>query len=686
MATLEKIRQKKKILAIVIGAALLAFIIEVGIEAMGRMSGNSAVAKVGSEKIDVVAFQNRVQKETSKDQNNAGQQDAAVKQQQVLEQMISEKLLNKEYEKTGIDVTSKEISEMMIGKKPAPAVQQLAQQMGMPPEQIFDLVSNPSKYTQGDPRAEAQIAEIRNLWEETKEQTVEQLKQFKLQTLVMGGLQANDLDRQMMLEDGSTTCYVDVVKKDLQSVDDKAYPVSDSELKAEWEKIKPMFINEEPQRAIHFIALKNDPSPADEMLAQKVVNQAYAALQRGTGVDSVRLLGTVHIDSTRYASDKLPSNLKSWALGASLGATMKDSTTARFNYKMYKVINKFNSIDSVKCLGLQVVGKKASQDSALNMLKSGKGVEEVAKALQHAQASPEQWMQFVSAPDSLKNRIAAAGEDYFVYDSNDGGAVIMKVTEKKAPKTFYTIATISHDAYPSQKTTDDMRNKLQDFLNKNKTAKAFAENAAKAGFNVQETMVSASTPQLGASPYGGGIKDTRKAIKWAFDAKQGAVSPIFQDNTDYFVAVAVDGVYDGEYLPYDAPNVKEYLTTRVRNAKKADALAKQYQGKAKSIDEYAQLMGAKVDTVKVSFGEQFNPIVEPGLVGRLAVAKPGTTNFFKGENAVYAYRLNKTEKSDRKPSKQELDQQFVQTRLGRFNPINVLAKAANVKRNMVEFF
>ena len=65
MATLEKIRQQKKILAIVIGAALLAFIIEVGIEAMGRMSGNRAIAKVGNEKIDVVAFQNRVQQESS---------------------------------------------------------------------------------------------------------------------------------------------------------------------------------------------------------------------------------------------------------------------------------------------------------------------------------------------------------------------------------------------------------------------------------------------------------------------------------------------------------------------------------------------------------------------------------------------------------------------------------------------
>ena len=73
MAVLEKIRQRKKILAIVIGAALIAFIIEVGIEALGRQAGNSTAAKVGNEKIDIMAFQRRVEKETSADQNNKNQ-------------------------------------------------------------------------------------------------------------------------------------------------------------------------------------------------------------------------------------------------------------------------------------------------------------------------------------------------------------------------------------------------------------------------------------------------------------------------------------------------------------------------------------------------------------------------------------------------------------------------------------
>ena len=121
MATLEKIRNLKALLAIVIGGALLAFIIEVGIEAIGRSGGNRAAAKVGNEKIDIMDFSRRVEQEAADDQqnNNQQQKDPAVRQQEVLDEMISEKLLEQEYKKLGITVSDWEISQLMTGKNPA---------------------------------------------------------------------------------------------------------------------------------------------------------------------------------------------------------------------------------------------------------------------------------------------------------------------------------------------------------------------------------------------------------------------------------------------------------------------------------------------------------------------------------------------------------------------------------------
>lgn len=692
MAVLEKIRQRKKILAIVIGAALIAFIIEVGIEALGRQAGNSTAAKVGNEKIDIMAFQRRVEKEAAADQNNKNQMDAAVRQQQVLNTMINETLLKQEYEKVGIEVSDHEITELMVGKNPAPMVQQFAQQVGAEsPAQVNEILTNPQKFG----ATPDQLVEMRNEWNKLQDQLVEQLQMTKLQMLVGGALQANDLDRAQMAEDEATTCYITFVKKDFAGMDDAKYPVSDQEIKAEWEKNKAMYRLDEENRNIHYIALNIVPSQADIAAANKVADNAWTALQKGAGIDSVRILGTVQIDTVMQTLDKFTNkNVKDFVAAASVGSTKRD-TVINNKHKMYKLINKVVSLDSVNYNLVMVPGAKATQDSALAMLQGGKTPEEVAKAIKGANMVEDRWERIYKAPDSIKGKFANAPEGYFVMNSNDQGATLLKVNEKKASKTFYTLATISYDAYASQKTHDDARAKLQDFLNKNKNAKDFAENAAKAGFQALPATITPSTAQLGQNPYTGqGISDTRKVIKWAFDSKKDQVSPIFSDNKDYLVAACLDEIYDGDYMPWNAPELKEMLTNKVRNSKKADALMAQFKGKANNLEGYAKLMGAQVDSAQVVFASNFTPKLEnePGLAGRIAGSPKGKlVGPFKGENGVYVFQVYDVKKDERQPSKEELDNRYAQQRGGGMiaNPgamAYILSKATKVKRSLINFY
>ena len=275
MATLEKIRQQKKWLAIVIGAALIAFIIEVGVEAIGRSGGNSAAAKVGNEKIDIMAFQRRVEQEAANDQQNNQQMDAATRQQNVLDEMINEKLLEQEYDKLGITVSDWEISQLMIGDNPAPAVAQFAQQAGAKsPAELYDFIMNPSKQGVSD----AQVKELKDQWNKLQADIVKQFKFAKLQNLMAGCMQANDLDRAQMMENESVTNVITFAKKDYESLPDDKYPVSDEELKAEWEKMKPIFKTEEDVRQIHFIAVNIEPNAEDIAAANKVADAAYLAV------------------------------------------------------------------------------------------------------------------------------------------------------------------------------------------------------------------------------------------------------------------------------------------------------------------------------------------------------------------------------------------------------------------------
>ncbi len=688
MATLEKIRQRKKILAIVIGAALVAFIIETGVEFIGRSSAKSTAAKVGKEKIDIMQFSHRVEQEAAQDQKN-NQMDAAVRQQQVLDEMINEKLLEQEYAKLGLTVSDNEISELMIGKNPAPAVTQFAQQVGAKsPLELYDFITNPGK--QGVDKS--QVKELENEWNKLKEDLVKQYKFAKLQNLVAGCMQANDLDRAQMAEEEAITNTVLMAKKDYSTIPDDKYPVSDEEIKAEWQKIKPMFKIDEDVRMIHYIAVNIEPSQEDIAAANKIADAAYIALQKGRGVDSVRLLGTVQIDTAKMVQKELPMKVRDFFANAEVGTTRRDSTVGN-HHVMYKLINKQTSLDSVELSYVIVQGDAKTQKAVLDQLNSGKTLDDVKKAYpQKVDGKLNEWQRIYNAPDSMKTKIANAGENFFVYMSGDQGATLMKVDSKKAAKLFYTLATVSYDAFASTKTSEQLRDKFQEFLNKNKTAKDFEANAAKAGYNAAEMMISPSTPQLGMGSYGqGGIKDSRKAIKWAFDSKKDEVSPIFSDNNNVLLAVAVDEIYEEGYLPHTMAQAKDILTERVRNEKKGEALLKQYQGKAKDVDSYASLMGVKVDTVNVVFASG-DPKVEPGVYGRMSVAKQGALQGpWKGQESLYVYQVVKQEKAERKPTKEELDNRYAQSRGAQIfaSPrgiYNILSKATKVSKRLIDFY
>lgn len=689
MATLEKIRQQKLWLAILIGGALIAFIIEVGVEALGRSAGKSVAAKVGNEKIDIMAFSKRVEQESANDRNQQQQQyDAAQRNQKVLEDMINEKLLDMEYEKLGITVTDNELSELTIGKNPAPAIVQFAQQLNAnTPAELYDFITNPEKH--GIPKAS--VKELENEWNKMTAEVVKGYKLVKLQNLMAGCMQANDLDRAQMAEDEAMTNVVLFAKQAYASMPDDQYPVTDEELKAEWLKRKPMFKTDDETRTVHYIAVNIEPNAEDIAAAQRIADAAYIALQKGRGIDSVRLLGTVQIDTAKMLQKDMPNSVRDLFAGAAIGTTRRDSTVNN-HHVMYKLMNKELSLDSVEIASIAVQGDAKTQKDVLDQLNAGKSIDDVKKAFpQKVDGKEKAWQRIYNLPDSLKAKIANATPGVYVnFASSDQGAQYIKVTDKKSPKTFYTVATVTYDAYASNKTSEDLRDKFQQFLNKNKTAKDFAANAAKEGFNAVEVMLNPNTPQLGTAQYGfGGIKDTRKAIKWAFDNKEGEVSPIFSDNNNVLVAVAIDNIYEKGYLPYNVPQVKEMLTTFVRNSKKGDDLIKKLQGKANSVEAYATLMNTQADTVDVSFAMDNDPKLanEYGIIGRMATAKVGALQGpWKGENAVYVYQVLKQDKAERKSTKEELDKRYAQSRGARIfgNARNINAFLSNTKPNKVQ--
>lgn len=107
MATLEKIRSKSVFLIIVIGVALLAFIVGDALTNSRNIFGDqTTVAKVGSTKIDYTEYQQKreelnQQLEEMRRQNpaQADQFDTQLLPQLALDQLIQEKLIDEAAQK-----------------------------------------------------------------------------------------------------------------------------------------------------------------------------------------------------------------------------------------------------------------------------------------------------------------------------------------------------------------------------------------------------------------------------------------------------------------------------------------------------------------------------------------------------------------------------------------------------------
>ena len=178
MAALEKIRSKSVMLLVVIGVALLAFIIGDFLNSGRSFFGaGTTVANVDGTKISIVDFQRRYEEANQQIMNNNQKVDPALVQNQVLEEMISEHLMGEEVEALNLEVTDAEVTEAMTGKTANYQIVQFAQQMGMEsPAQLHELIFNPGKF---NVPAE-QVAELRAQWLKMEEQVVNSLKYQKL--------------------------------------------------------------------------------------------------------------------------------------------------------------------------------------------------------------------------------------------------------------------------------------------------------------------------------------------------------------------------------------------------------------------------------------------------------------------------------------------------------------------------
>ena len=683
MATLERIRSKSVLLIVVIGVALLAFIVGDAITNSRNLFGDhTTVAKIGGEKIDYTDYiqkreelNNRYEQARRQNPAQTANFDTQILSQAALDELVGERLLDKAADDAGIQTSGEQLRFFVMDNPINPDFQILLQQLNASglsvstPQQAYEVIFNPKRNGFTD----AQMAPLQKAWVAMEEETKKLIRRQQYQRLLYGTVKANDLDKKALYNDYVATSNVDVAFHPYGQLDPAKYAVSDAEISQAYNEVKGMFKVDELTKDVKFIAVNVTPSIPDREDARMLAVRVVESLRDSAGQlgKDIKKEGVVSTHKTLRAKDLPYGAVKDYVLSASADSVKVVSENIK-GFTVVKMGRRTTAIDSIQLNIVQVVGDRLPS-KVLASLNSGLPVDSVGKTfgVDSVMAQPAQWIPLFTAQgrtntleSSQLDTLLKAGGRYITLMESPQGAVLAQVAKKNAPVDIYEYDEVTYDLKPSSKTINDERAKLSKFLEENATAKDFVANAAKAGYSVQDfslTASSAAVPRVaGMNSY---YPDSRQVVRWVMiDAKPGEVSHIYESKdalTPALYAVAVTSEYD-DYVPVSNGNVSTFVSDRARKSKAGDELVKQYQSKSASMESVAQAMEAEaVNNPTFRFGRNAQ-VRDAAVMGKIAGSKPGKVVVVKGDNGVYAYKVASQATENFPYSEQQYEQQYYQ--------------------------
>ena len=219
-----------------------------------------------------------------------------------------------------------------------------------------------------------------------------------------------------------------------------------------------------------------------------------------------------------------------------------------------------------------------------------------------------------------------------------GMDLVIQVVDTKNPVDKYLVADVKRPAYFSKDTYNSAYNRLSQFVASNQTLDAFKDNAEEAGFRLLDLNGLQNTAHNI-----GGVSSSREALRWAFGAKKGDVSQIFEVGAnDHLLVLGLEDIHPAGYATLNA--VEDMLKYEALNKKKAEQILANVKN-VKTLAEAAVVEGAKSDTLaRVTFSSPVFvsavPASEPALSGVAATLEQGqTAGPIKGNGGIYFVQI-----------------------------------------------
>lgn len=687
MTALGKIRSKGILLIIIIGLGLFAFIAEEAFRSCNGIKGQNSqqIGEVLGEKIYVQDFQKLLDeyqdamKLTMRTDNLSEDQLNQLKDQ-VWQQLVSERVMKEDCKKLGLTVTEDELQNVLND-----GTNQLLTQTPFVNQQTgrFD-VSILKQFIDAYRKAEAsnnsqQLDQMRpayNYWLFVEKNLRTQLLAQKYQSLLANCVLSNKVEAKMAFNEENEEAQIQLASIAYNTIKDADIKVTDEELKAKYEELKPAFRQQQETRDVKMVDVQVKASATDRAQLQKDMagyQKQLAAAADPTQVVSksgsmIQYIGLPVSGKAFQQYPDIASKIDSMAVGTTgVVENTKDNT-----YNIVRILSRTELPDSVEFRQIQVGGKtleaaRASADSIQKALAAGGDFQAIAK--RYGQDSTTTW--FTGAMYEQASTMSQDNRAYIEALLNGAvgstqnieltqGNVVIQVLNRKAMKSKAVAAVIKKEIRFSDNTYSKAYNRFSQFVTQSQASLAdLQKHATKFGYTVQDLNDFATSSHTVGNVGGSGIRD---AIKWIFEAKEGQVSQLFEagKENDHLLVLCMTKIHPQGYRPWDDAQVKEILKREVIRDKKAEMIMAKLKG-VNSIAA-AQAKGAKVSTVnQITFAApafiQTTGAAEPALSGAVAATAQGKfcSAPVKGNAGVYVFQVVKKQM---RPAKYNEEQQI----------------------------
>ena len=663
MAVLGKIRSKGALLVSIIGLGLFAFIAEEAFRSCESTKNNERqqIAEILGEKLTYQEYQDLIDEYTEVIKMTQGQETLNEDQlnqvrDMVWNQYIQNVLIANEAKKVGLKVTDDEVRDILNqGTNPM-------------------LMQTPfvNKAQTSNPQQAEQMRTIYRYWTFMEKNLRQQLLAQKYQTLLAATFFSNKVEAKQAFNEDNSEANIDLGIFSYATINDKDIEVTESDLDAKYNELKPRFKQAEETRDIKYVSVKVTASAKDRAAAVKEVNDFAAQL--GTTTEPAEIIrksgSAVAYLGVPVLKTAFPMDIQNQIDSVAVGATTAVKENAQDNtLNVIKLISKQELPDSV-------------QFAIINDGKEGEPQWITTAQYQNAPSMDVNTQQYINALNTTP-----AGETKTLILTGD--TLTFKVLDRKAMKTKYLAAVIKKTIDFSKETYSAAYNKFSQYVSGNQTIEDLEKAAKKNGYQVLESPSTRSGQHLIA-----GIHGSHDALKWVFEAdKENTVSPLYEcGDNDNLLVVGLTKINKKGYMDKSNTMLKEYLKTEVIKDKKAAKLMEKAKG-AKSIAD-AKKQGAQVVPVQqVTFSSPAfvaaTGAAEPALSGAVAGTQSGkfSKNPVKGNGGVYVFNVkSKVSRAMQFNEKEYMQRQAQRQMQMAGNYMQELYLKADIKDNRYMFF